>query len=75
MATYSVIRDATQDLTYDTLTDTYVTATDTYFRNEKEDLIYDSTTGTYIAVEDTPVTPDDDIPSAGVTCCLPYVKS
>jgi hypothetical protein len=72
MATYSVIRDATQDLTYDTLTDTYVTAADTYFRNEKEDLVYDSITGTYIAVEDTPVTPDDDIPSAGVTSCLPY---
>lgn len=77
MATYSVIRDATQDLTYDTLTDTYVTATDTYFRNEKEDLVYDSTTGSYIAASDTdtpdtPVTPDDDIPSAGVTSCLPY---
>ena len=40
---------------------------------KNKDLIYDSTTGVMSqSGRDTSVTPDDDIPSAGVTRLLPY---
>lgn len=50
MSTYTVTRDSTQDLMYDTLSNTYVTTADVYFRNEEEDLTYDAATGEYTNV-------------------------
>ena len=51
MSTYTVMRDSTQDLIYDTLSNTYVTTADIYFRNEEEDLTYNTATGEYTKVE------------------------
>lgn len=51
MSTYTVTRDSTQDLMYDTSSNTYITTADIYFRNEEEDLTYNTATGEYTKVE------------------------